>query len=229
MGGLINTSDYGPLKKDLRRYRDYIVGQVKKHDIDVRFNVEADHDYVEGLNPEAIIIAVGADPTMPKIKGIESKNVRHVMGVYDNHMKLDGKVVIIGGGTVGCELAIEIADDVDQVTIVEVDDKLAQNANSSTRLSLDYFIRNHSNIEVMLRNKCVKITDQKVFLEGRLSGETELDADHVIIAIGFKPRRALVESLYGITPNTFEAGDCERVASVCEATNYGYFVAANLG
>jgi NADPH-dependent 2,4-dienoyl-CoA reductase/sulfur reductase-like enzyme len=81
----------------------------------------------------------------------------------------------------------------------------------------------------MVRNKCVEITDQKVTLEGRLSGKTELEADHVIIAIGFKPRRALVESLYGITPDTFEAGDCERVGSVCEATNYSYFLAANLG
>jgi 2,4-dienoyl-CoA reductase-like NADH-dependent reductase (Old Yellow Enzyme family)/thioredoxin reductase len=229
LGGLINTSDYSSLKKDLRRYRDYIIHQVEKHDIEVRTNVEADRAYVEGLNPDAIIIAVGADPVMPNIKGIESKNVLPVMDVYNKNMKLDGNVVIIGGGTVGCELAIEVADDVDQVTIVEVADKLAGNANSSNRLSLDYFMNKHSNINVMVRNKCVEITDQKVHLEGRLSGKTELEADHVVIAVGFKPKRALVESLYGITPDTFEAGDCERVGSVCEATNYGYFVAANLG
>ena len=229
LGGLINTSDYSSMKQDLRRYRDYIVHQVEKHDIEVRYNVEADHTYVEDLHPDAIIIAVGADPVMPNIKGIDSKNVHNVMDVYNENMKLDGNVVIIGGGTVGCELAIEVADDANQVTIVEAQEKLAQNANSSTRLSLDYFINKHSNINVMVRNKCVEITDEKVRLEGRLSGETEIKADHVIVAIGFKPRRTLVESLYGITPDTFEAGDCERVGSVCEATNYSYFVAANLG
>jgi thioredoxin reductase len=229
LGGLINTSDYGPLKQDLRRYRDYIVHQVEKHDIEVRTNVEADRAYVEDLNPDALIIAVGADPVMPNIKGIDSKIVHHALDVYNEKMKLDGKVVIIGGGTVGCELAIEVAEDVDQVTIVEAEEKLALNANSTNRLSIEYFINKHSNINSMVRNKCVEITDQKVTLEGRLSGKTELEADHVIIAIGFKPRRALVESLYGITPDTFEAGDCERVGSVCEATNYSYFLAANLG
>lgn len=228
LGGLINTSDYDSMKADLQRYRDYIVRQVNKNDIEVRYNVDADRAYIESLKPDAIIIAVGADPIMPNIKGIDSKKVYNVMDVYNNNMRLSGNVVIIGGGTVGCELAIEAADSTDQVTVVEMDDKLAKNGNTSYRLSLDYFMNKHSNINTMTRNRCVEIKENTVCLEGRLSGSTELRADYIIIAVGFTPKRGLVESFYGITPDTFEVGDCERVGTVCEATNYAYFVAANL-
>ena len=50
----------------------------------------------------------------------------------------------------------------------------------------------------------------------------------MILATGFKPNTAMKESLYGIVAETYEVGDCEKVASVCEATNYAYFIAANM-
>ncbi|MBG0771170.1 MAG: FAD-dependent oxidoreductase, partial [Anaerolineaceae bacterium] len=159
LGGKINSSDYDSRKVDLRRYRNYLLTQIEKSNVDVRLNTVATPDQVRSLGPDVIVIAVGAEPMVPRIEGINSSNVVNVMDIYDKQTEVAGEVTIIGGGTVGCELALEIADKVNKVTIIEMGSELATNGNLSYKLALDYFMKQYRNIDVLLNSRCQEISN----------------------------------------------------------------------
>jgi thioredoxin reductase len=228
LGGKINNSDYDARKIDLRRYRDYLLTQIEKSQVDVRLNAETTPDQVRELMPDALIVAVGAEPIVPNIKGIQSDNVRNVMDFYEGQTEVAGKVSIIGGGTVGCELALELADKVEKVTIIEMGSKLAAKGNLSYKLALDYFMKQYKNIEVLMNSQCEEISAGSISVLDKNKKRISIQTNLVINATGFRPDRELVQSFYGIVPDTFIVGDCENVGTVCEATNHAYFIGANL-
>jgi pyruvate/2-oxoglutarate dehydrogenase complex dihydrolipoamide dehydrogenase (E3) component len=165
---------------------------------------------------------------VPNIKGIQSDNVRNVMDFYEGQTEVAGKVSIIGGGTVGCELALELADKVEKVTIIEMGSKLAAKGNLSYKLALDYFMKQYKNIEVLMNSQCEEISAGSISVLDKNKKRISIQTNLVINATGFRPDRELVQSFYGIVPDTFIVGDCENVGTVCEATNHAYFIGANL-
>ena len=191
-------------------------------------NTEATPEQVKSLKPDAIVIAVGAESIVPRIKGINSGNVFNVMDIYEHQMEVTGEVAIIGGGTVGCELALEIADKAEEVSIIEMGPELAVNGNLSYKLALDYFMKQYRNIDVLLNSRCEEITEGSISIVDKNQMRKSIQSTMVILATGFRPDRALVQSFYNIVSDTYIVGDCERVGTVCEATNYAYFIGTNL-
>lgn len=227
LGGQINVSDYDDNKKDLRRYRDYLRTQVAKTDIEVRFNVNADHDYVESIQPDVIVVAVGADQVTPRIKGVEFS--KSALEVYPHINELNGKkIVVIGGGTIGSEMALDLCERDNEVTVVEMSDTLAAKGNWLYRLALYQHLDKCTNLTKMTESSVEEISENKVFVRRKDGSLEEINADLVITAVGMKPRRDLAHSFFGITPETYMVGDCTNVGKVIEATNDGYFIGANI-
>lgn len=99
-------SEYDESKQDLRRYKNYLIYQIHKSSIDVHLSEEATNEKIIAINPDEVIVAIGSSPFMPPIKGIE--NSVNALDAYPCADKLGQKVVIIGGGIIGCEFAIEL-------------------------------------------------------------------------------------------------------------------------
>jgi pyruvate/2-oxoglutarate dehydrogenase complex dihydrolipoamide dehydrogenase (E3) component len=226
LGGQINCSDYDDYKQDLRRYRDYLLTQMKKSTVEVRLNTIATPDMVKKLEPEALIIAVGADVITPPIPGVE--HARQAVEAYPDLEKMKGKIVIIGGGTIGSEMGLELAERGNEVHIVEITGTLAEKGNILYRIALRQHMNKCKSLYPMTETKCKEIKENGVGGEGKDGKEQFLEADHVLLATGLRSRRELVQSFYGITPDTAMIGDCDRVGKVLEATNDAYFIAANL-
>jgi thioredoxin reductase len=89
-------------------------------------------------------------------------------------------------------------------------------------------MRPFNKIETLMNSRCEEISEGFVSILDKDNNRKTIQTDMVINATGFKPDRELVESFYGIVPDTHIVGDCESVGTVCEATNYGYFIGANL-
>lgn len=224
LGGQINSSDYDHYKIDLRRYRDYLLTQIKKSNVSIRLNTEATPDLVTGLEPDVVIIAVGAEPIVPAIPGVE--NARQAVDIYPEFDEFTGNTVIIGGGSLGCEVGLQLAERENEVFIIEDSDKLAADGNMLYRIALKQHMDKCSTLHTMTKVSCKEILKNKVFLIDEEGNETKLKADHILLAVGFKPNKDLAHSFYGITPETSMLGDCYQVANVLEATNLAYFIAS---
>ncbi|MHB8808239.1 MAG: oxidoreductase [Anaerolineaceae bacterium] len=225
LGGQINCSDYDDYKLDLRRYRDYLLTQIKKSTVEVRLNTEATPELVKSLEPEALIIAVGADTVTPSIPGVE--HAKQAVDAYPQLNEMKGKIVVIGGGTIGSEIGLELAERGNTVHIVEITDTLNAQGNMLYRIAIRQHMDKCKTLHTMTETRCKEIKKDGVVVE-KDGVEQFLEADHIVLATGLRSRKDLAHSFYGITPETAMIGDCDKVAKVMEATNDAYFIASNL-
>ena len=226
LGGFINCSDYEEYKQDLRAYRDYLLRQVNKSTIEVRLNTEATPKMVKEINPDALIIAVGGEPTTPPVLGVEY--ARQAVDVYPELDTIMGKIVIIGGGTIGSELGLELAEKGNAVYIIEITDTLNAQGNMHYRIAIRQHMEKCKTLYIMTETRCKEIKKDGVVIKKKDGVEEFLEADHILLATGLRSKKDSAFSFYGITQNTYMIGDCNRVANVKEAILSATLIAMNI-
>jgi 2,4-dienoyl-CoA reductase-like NADH-dependent reductase (Old Yellow Enzyme family)/thioredoxin reductase len=226
LGGIINVSDHGGYKKELNNYKNYLVHQVEKSNIQVLLNTEATFELVDNMHPDGLIIAVGAEPIVPNIPGVE--HAEKLIDTYQHFDEVQGKVVVIGGGAIGSEAALEMAENGRDVTVVEMTDTLCAKENWLYRIALRQHIEKCPNFHGMMESRVIEVREDGVMVEDKDGQQTFVKADHVLMAVGMKSKKDVAFQFYGITPNTTMIGDCRRVGHVLDCTNDAYFVAANI-
>ncbi len=117
LGGALDFAKYVPFKYALNSYKDFLIYQVGKRNIDVKLNCEATPEMLNGKF-DSVIIAVGAEPMMLPLPGFNTDNGVVATDAYGNEENLGQRVVVIGGGQVGCETALHLADKGIQVSII---------------------------------------------------------------------------------------------------------------
>jgi NADPH-dependent 2,4-dienoyl-CoA reductase/sulfur reductase-like enzyme len=110
LGGAILCEKDVPFKKRLHEYIEQQKYFISRSRIDLRMNTEVTQEYAAAEKPDVIIAAVGSEPIIPDIPGIDLPNVHQAIDVYKDPSVAKGKVVILGAGFVGTELAIYLND-----------------------------------------------------------------------------------------------------------------------
>ena len=101
----------------------------EKAGVEIRLNTEVTKEYAEKENADALIIAVGSTPLVPPIPGLNGSHVVIVNNYYLEKEKVGDEVVVFGGGLAGCECAIHLGMEGKKVSLVEMRDELAPDAN----------------------------------------------------------------------------------------------------
>ena len=222
VGGMLRYISKEHYKEDIVRYLDYLKDQLKKSNVDLRLNTEATPEMIKSLEPDYLIVAVGSSEIKPRIPGSDQDFVYSELNAIENEKALGDKVVVIGGGTIGAELALGLAEkEHKDVTVVEMSPEIAGKGNMLYRISMRQHMDRLDNLHLMTNTVCKEIGDHKVTVEK--DGQTvELECDNVVIAIGVRSNRDLANTFYGICPNTRVIGDCSSVRLIMEATFEGY-------
>lgn len=186
-------------KSDIKAFLDYLKVQLKKSKVEVHLNTEATPELVKKIMPDAVIIAVGASPVIPHIPGIDK---RHVITFYDaiEHMdKIGQNVVIIGGGTIGAEIGLELSLlHQKNVTIIELGGEIAAQGNMLYKIALRQKMQQASTLNTMLKTTCQEIKEDVVVVKTSDGEEKIIKADTVIIATGLKPNKSVAEVFMGL-------------------------------
>ena len=109
LGGQLRYAYIPPGREEIQNVITYLERQISKLKINIKTGKEADLQTLEEERPDAIIVATGGNPIMLNLTGIEGKNVCLASAVLDGKVPVGKDVVIIGGGTVGCEVALHVA------------------------------------------------------------------------------------------------------------------------
>ncbi|MBQ7891174.1 MAG: FAD-dependent oxidoreductase [Erysipelotrichaceae bacterium] len=225
LGGLLKTTEYDENKRELKRYKDYLVGQINKSKVVVKYNTKATKDLIEQEQPDQLILALGSLPVTPRIEGVEN-----AIQCVDAHYEIDkiGKqVVIIGGGLVGSEFALTLAYRGHNVTIIEKSNVYGGQLDNTTFKPYD-LIKHHPNIKVYTNATCTHIEKEYVEFENEQGDKQCVDANTVILSVGFRSNNHNVEQFYGITPHTTIIGDLRRPANIRECEEEGYFAVSGI-
>ncbi|WP_238902042.1 FAD-dependent oxidoreductase [Clostridium sp. YIM B02506] len=229
LGGQLRYVAKEYYKEDIRRYLKYLITQVSKSNIDLRLGCEANREYVESLKPDSLIIAVGADEFIPPIKGADMKHVMNGTTAIEKEDTLGNNVAVIGGGTIGSEIALELSLlKGKNVTIVEIGKELAPQGNLLFKVALRQKMDQAKTLTTLLETSCGEIKENEVVVTDKNGNQKHIKADNVIVCTGLRPKRALAESFYGITPDVAMIGDCERPRNIMDATFEGHMISLNI-
>lgn len=222
LGGILYFLDNDKAKYDLRNFRDLMIRRVEERPIQVLLNTTADEDFIKSFGADVVMLAVGSEPSMPPIPGIE-KTIP-AQDAYGKGSELGKQVVILGGGMVGAETAIELAEEGCDVTIVEMAERLILEArNMAFTCVMDKM--DELGIHSHVNTKCLAVTEEGVQVQGENGNIFIIPADGVVCALGLKSLRDEVENLRSAVPEgvkVVELGDCHAVDRVGDANLDGY-------
>ena len=193
--------------------------------VDVRMNTEVTPEFVRDFDPDALIVAIGANELRPPIKGLDGPNVVMAIEAEEHPEKLGKRVVVMGGGLVGAEAAVSFHHEGHEVSIVEMLPAVAREVNS--------FYRGGLMPEIEKAATCyVNTAVQEILPNGvkvkRGDEEFVIEADSVVCALGFRSPTALVDALCAEVDESYVIGDCHKVGQIYQAVNEGYYTALRI-
>ena len=226
LGGGMHCEEKVPFKKYFRKYLEYQIRNLKKEGVDVRLGTEATPEMMEEMKPDVILACVGSKPAFPPIPGVDGGNVVTAQYAFENPEQLGKKVAIIGGGLVGCELAIFLDMEGLQTYVIEMGNVINAPGLSAQGTAVKREMRKRG-MKVTFNASAEKITGEGLYYiqDGE---EKLLEADTVIVATGQKP---LDEEAFAFAPYAPEfqmIGDCSSVANIMTAVRNAYTIARDL-
>lgn len=231
IGGNVRLIARESHKEDAARYLCYLQHRIsclaESGKIELVLGCEVTPDIARGYDLDAMVIAVGARPFVPPVPGADHAGVLGFSQAIEHAEELGHRVVIVGGGTIGAELALELAESGREVKIVEMGGTVAAQGNSLFRIALrQMFDKQGDSLEVLLKTACLSIGDSKVIARGPKGDERVLPYDNVVFATGVRPRSDVAERLFGIAEQSFIVGDCRKARVIKDAVFEGYAAGA---
>lgn len=230
-GGLIELACVPPHKEAMQRMIDYRLAQLQKHQVPVRFGLEATPENVCAYEPDLIVVATGSQPAIPAIPGLDSRVYtadQALALLRDGAFPRAKRCAVLGGGLVGLEVADALCEQAIQPEIFELTDAVGAGLNAN-RL---YFIKQRLEegrcvVHCGARVEGIAFPDVRYQCEGHTHIAGPFDA--IIAALGRQSDRALVDGLRQTCPNAEICclGDASHVGTAMDAVVQAAEFAAN--
>ncbi|MDD2850864.1 MAG: FAD-dependent oxidoreductase [Desulfuromonadaceae bacterium] len=256
LGGQLLLAGAPPGREEFLELAADLERQVELSGATVVFNSVVDGRFFDDQRPDAVILATGGTPITPRIPGVDLPHVMQAWDILAGTAAAGRRVVIIGGGAVGIETALllaekgtlsgealkfllvhgaESAEDLyklatsgsKEVTVIEMLNELGKNFGKSTRWGMMQDVERYG-VKTRIAAKVIEISADGVRIE--CDGITEeIPADTVLLAVGTQSCNPLQEPLvaHGIPFST--VGDALTPAMVFDAVHQGFTAGREIG
>lgn len=226
LGGHLIEAGVPEFKKDIRRLLAWYKNEIKRLAVPVFMNRPADMETVEAEKPDEIIVATGSVPVIPCVPGMDRSGVVTAVDLFRQKEISGNRVVVVGGGLVGCEAALWLADMGKQVMVVEKLSKLMpqaidHNANKELLVGSLKF----KEISVRTETAMVGLREEGVDVVDRNQRLEMIPCDAVVLAVGMKSEDALWAQLREKKYRVHKVGDCQIPRIILNAVWDGYHIA----
>lgn len=224
LGGTVNLAKKPPLKERMEWIADYYKVEFEKLGVEVKLGMEATAENIAEMNPDAVLVATGSKSIIPRsIPGIDGKNVYTIEEVLTGKAGLkDKKILIVGAGVTGLETAEYLCHEGNTVVLADMLEKVAPNANHTNVADVCGRLKKYG-AQFMMAHALKEIQETGVILE-RLSDKeaVTIDADAVVLSLGFRPDNGLVEELKAKGIPAQAIGNAIKDGTIAPATRSGY-------
>ncbi|GAB2045999.1 FAD-dependent oxidoreductase [Agathobaculum sp. TL06] len=223
IGGAALLGTRTPDKEALHALIEYYEVQAKKAELDIRFGTEATPELIQSYDPYAIFVGVGATPIIPAVEGIKDTPYLTIPQALSPDYRISGqRVVVIGGGMTGCETAEHFAMMGNQVTLVEMQHKLAPEVSPDNLVTVLQHLQER-NAQILLSHKLIRLQPNMVTVcDIAHEQNKDLPADVVILSLGNRSDRTLYDKLKQVCKKVYAIGDTLQVGRIANAVHTGF-------
>ena len=223
LGGTLWYTSYDCHKDDMRKFRDHLANRVYRAGVDVQLGVTVTKETIEQFNPDAVILAIGGRPVAPRIPGLH-EHAKYALNAYTQES--GKKVVMIGGGLVGVEVSMHLADTGHDVVVLEMLDDYCRDALLSHKEAIR--IMKPKSMEILCSTRVTEVGADYVKAIDPEGKEVSFPADNIYYALGFRAPTDELAELRSVCARTAVIGDCNKPARIMQATRDGMFAALDI-
>lgn len=231
LGGQLDVIKDVPFKWTIRQFREYLIRQVSKQSgITVRLHCEPTREGLIAGGFSEVIAAIGAEPKLPPLEGIDQHPVVTALDAYQMVEQLGKQVVVIGGGEIGVETGMYLAQNGHEVTVLSRSDMLAKDSTPVHYYSMFQSAWEHTEgFSAITGAEAVALEAGAVVYRDTASGELHrVCFDSVVIAAGMKPRQAAALAYCDKAYGFHMIGDCLKVGNIQKLRRNAYGLAMQI-
>lgn len=224
LGGVLGVIATASFKKRIRELIAWYERQLDKLGVSIKLNMEIKPDDAVLEAADRIFVATGSVPIELPIKGITCENVVGVIDAHENGVKGD-KIVVCGGGSSGCDIALELAMEGKDVTIIEMLDELAQDAMAVNKFSIMRLLA-ENNVTILTNSEVIEIDCDGATIKKKDGSTEKILGDTIITAFGQESNTAMPDAMrQKYNTKTTVIGDAEKVSRASSAIRSGFYAA----
>lgn len=230
LGGHLIEGAVPDFKKDLERLLNWYKVELKSLKVDIKLGTEVTRELIEKKKTDVVIVATGSKHIIPDVPGIDKDKVATATDVLLGKKKTGEEIVVIGGGLVGCETALWLAQQGKKVTIVEMlgDLMMADPPVPYPERIMLLDLLKLNKVEAITNESLLEVTGEGVTLISNTFKKETLGADTVVLSIGLKPSSELYNTLAGNFPNLYLIGDAREARNIMGSIWDAYEVARTI-
>jgi len=208
LGGHVLEASVPEFKEDLRPLLTWLKVQLNKQGVNIRLNTNGTPDLVKKERPDVLILALGSDYGVPAELARDAANFISPKEVLFGQKPLGERVVVAGGGFVGCETALHIVESMKKkVTIVEMLDQILLD-NPEPMGSMAIMMRlSVAGVEIKTGFTLKGYDGKKVICRDKEGKEHHIEAESLVLATGLHANQEGSAGFEGLTPLLFKIGD----------------------
>lgn len=230
LGGKITLAARIPGKDKLKWIIDYYSWQMEKLCVEISYGVEADKKMVLEQNPDVVVLAVGTKPKPLSFSVEDDKKIITAEDVLSQKKVIKGKsVIVLGGRATGCETAIYLAKNENQVQIISRS-PVAQLAKEQVSTYRNEILKQISElgIGVIDRHEVEAVLSNGISIINNRLLKNFIACDVVVLARGYVAQTLLYEQLRKEVLEIYQVGDCNQPRSITEAIYEGFLVGSQI-
>jgi 2,4-dienoyl-CoA reductase-like NADH-dependent reductase (Old Yellow Enzyme family)/thioredoxin reductase len=229
VGGQLLLANKPPQKEKIDWLIEYLENQLKQLGVEIRLNTEATVEELKKLDPYAVFVATGADAFIPGIPGADADHVFTTTDILNGSVKLqDKRIAVVGSGMTGLETAELLAEQGNNVTVFEMADVIGPGAYFQNLIDVTGKLMKLG-VAMLPGHRLLEITEDKVIFEKLATKEViEQAVDAVVLSLGVRPNRGMIDSLTANFENVKIIGDVNAPRKIAQAMKEGFAEAYNL-
>ncbi len=226
LGGWLRMEKHLYFKERMVLYAETLAYECERYGVEIRLNTEVTREYLETEGADYVIAAPGSEPVAPPVPGKELPHVCFAVDCFGENVSLGERIVIIGGGSIGCEVGLHLGHEGKDVSILEMRDDVFVDATMDYRRFIMPHLENHTKI---FRNMTVlSIGEEGVLARDSEGKEHIFPADNVLMAAGLRAKRQEAEELRSDAYELIVIGDAKKPGKVYNAVREGFDAAVYL-
>ncbi len=222
LGGQFNLAFLPPNKESLKEIVDYYKTELAKMHVKIRME-EAVREKLLSEKFDGIVMATGALPAVPPIKGL--KNYSWAEFLEEERLPSGKKVLIIGGGLIGMEVASKLVDNNNDVVIVEMLEEIARGMEMIEKAMTLKKLK-AKGAEIITKHVVTEVNGHEIRIKGEEGIRIIAGVDKIVVATGMRPYHPFEKDT--ALPPVYFVGDAQKAGKAQDAIRDAYELALKL-